>query len=134
MRIPKDGFWSHQVVWDGWVDIERPRLHLLGHWDYDPGTKKDVVVVSSTDRVELFPITDTKLAPGEDGFVDPRDGKPAGTVRDIDAELGWLEISRRASRGGSRPRTTPPSGKTGLSPLPGSIWRNCSPRTPWVVT
>jgi len=54
MRIPKDGFWSHQVVWDGWVDIERPRIHLLGHWNYDPGTKKDVVAVSSADRVELF--------------------------------------------------------------------------------
>lgn len=54
MRIPKDGFWAHQVMWDGWVDNEQPRIHLLGHWNYDPGTKKDVVAVSTAERVELF--------------------------------------------------------------------------------
>jgi beta-galactosidase len=54
MRIPKDGFFAHQVMWDGWVDVERPRLHVLGHWSYRPGVKKDVSVVSSTDSVELF--------------------------------------------------------------------------------
>ncbi len=53
MRIPKDGFWAHQVMWDGWVDIERPRIHIIGHWNYAPGTKKNVYVVSSADRVEL---------------------------------------------------------------------------------
>lgn len=54
MRIPKDGFFAHQVMWDGWVDVERPRAHILGHWNYAPGTKKDVQVVSSAERVELF--------------------------------------------------------------------------------
>lgn len=54
MRIPKDGFWAHQVMWDGWVDVERPRLHILGHWNYAPGAKKSVYVVSSADAVELF--------------------------------------------------------------------------------
>ena len=54
MRIPKDGFWAHQVMWDGWVDVERPRLHIIGHWNYAPGTKKAVYVVSSADKVELF--------------------------------------------------------------------------------
>ncbi|WP_410522703.1 hypothetical protein [Phocaeicola dorei] len=24
MRIPKDPFYAHQVMWDGWVDIENP--------------------------------------------------------------------------------------------------------------
>lgn len=54
MRIPKDGFYAHRVMWDGWVDIERPRTHIIGHWNYAPGTKKNVYVVSSADRVELF--------------------------------------------------------------------------------
>ncbi len=54
LRIPKDGFWAHQVMWDGWVDIEHPRIHILGHWNYAPGTKKNVSVVSSADKVELF--------------------------------------------------------------------------------
>ncbi len=54
MRIPKDGFWAHQVIWDGWVDIEQPRIHIIGHWNYTPTTTKDVTVVSSADAVELF--------------------------------------------------------------------------------
>lgn len=54
MRIPKDGFYAHQVMWDGWVDVERPRAHILGHWNYTAGLKKDVHVVSSAERVELF--------------------------------------------------------------------------------
>jgi beta-galactosidase len=54
MRIPKDGFFAHQVMWDGWVDVERPRAHILGHWNYAPGTKKNVYVVSSAHKVELL--------------------------------------------------------------------------------
>jgi len=54
MRIPKDGFFAHQVMWDGWVDVERPRAHIIGHWNYEPDVKKPVYVVSSADKVELF--------------------------------------------------------------------------------
>jgi beta-galactosidase len=54
MRIPKDGFYAHQVIWDGWVDIERPRAHIIGHWNYVAGTVKPVTVVSSADRVDLY--------------------------------------------------------------------------------
>lgn len=54
MRIPKDAFYAHQVMWDGWVDIEKHRTHIVGHWNYPPQTVKDVYVVSSGDQVELF--------------------------------------------------------------------------------
>lgn len=54
LRIPKDGFWAHQVMWDGWVDVEQPRLHILGHWNYAPGTRKNIHVISSAAAVELF--------------------------------------------------------------------------------
>lgn len=54
MRIPKDGFWAHQVMWDGWVDVEQPRVHILGHWNYAVGTTKPVYVVSAAEQVELF--------------------------------------------------------------------------------
>lgn len=53
MRIPKDGFYAHQVMWDGWVDVEKPRAHILGHWNYKPGVKKAVHVISSADVIEL---------------------------------------------------------------------------------
>ncbi|MDR7297936.1 beta-galactosidase [Pelomonas aquatica] len=53
MRIPKDGFFAHQVMWDGWVDVERPRAHLLGHWNYAAGAVKTITVISSAARVLL---------------------------------------------------------------------------------
>lgn len=54
MRIPKDGFYAHKVMWDGWVDIESPGAHIIGHWNYDSDITKKVAVVSSADTVELF--------------------------------------------------------------------------------
>ncbi|MBS1792780.1 MAG: DUF4982 domain-containing protein [Acidobacteria bacterium] len=54
LRLAKDGYFAHRVMWDGWVDIERPRTHIVGHWNYAPGTKKNVYVVSGAERVELF--------------------------------------------------------------------------------
>jgi hypothetical protein len=54
MRIPKDGFFAHQVMWDGWVDIENPRTHIIGHWNYADGVRKDINVVSSGEKVELL--------------------------------------------------------------------------------
>jgi beta-galactosidase len=54
MRIPKDGYWAHQVMWNGWVDVEKPGIHILGHWNYRAGVTKDVYVVASTPAVELF--------------------------------------------------------------------------------
>ena len=54
MRIPKDPFFAHQVMWDGWVDIENPRIHIIGHWNYKEGIVKPVYVVSSAEKVELF--------------------------------------------------------------------------------
>ncbi len=54
LRIPKDGFYAHQVMWDGWVDVENPRIYIVGHWNYDKGTVKPVYVVSNTESVKLF--------------------------------------------------------------------------------
>lgn len=54
MRIPKDSYFAHQVMWDGWVDTENSRLHIVGHWNYEPGVVKPVYVVSNTDSVALF--------------------------------------------------------------------------------
>jgi hypothetical protein len=67
MRIPKDGYFAHQVIWDGWVDIERPRIHILGHWNYEPAVKKDIYVVSSADKVELF-INNKSMGFGEQSY------------------------------------------------------------------
>ena len=54
LRIPKDTYFAHQVMWDGWVDIERPHIYIVGHWNYEAGTVKPVYVVSNTQSVKLF--------------------------------------------------------------------------------
>ena len=70
MRIPKDAYFAHQVMWDGWVDVERPRAHIVGHWNYPPGTIKPVHVISSADTVKLtLNGRDLGAARKSDGFV-----------------------------------------------------------------
>lgn len=54
MRIPKDGFYANQVMWNGWVDIEKAGIHILGHWNYASGVVKNIYVVSTAEKVELF--------------------------------------------------------------------------------
>jgi hypothetical protein len=53
LRIKKQNFYSDQVMWDGWVNPEKHHLHIIGHWNYEPGVKKDIYVVSTADQVEL---------------------------------------------------------------------------------
>ncbi|WP_198172947.1 glycoside hydrolase family 2 protein [Hymenobacter ginkgonis] len=54
LRIAKDGYYAHQVMWDGWVEPEHPHTHLIGHWNYKQGVVKNVDVVSNGEKVELF--------------------------------------------------------------------------------
>lgn len=54
MRIFKDPYFAHQVMWDGWVDIEKPRIYIVGHWNYESDVVKPVYVVANTDSVSLF--------------------------------------------------------------------------------
>ena len=54
MRIEKDAFYAHQVMWDGWVDTEKDHTYIIGHWNYPDNTVKPVQVVSTGEEVELF--------------------------------------------------------------------------------
>ena len=84
MRLPKDAFYVHQVMWDGWVDSERERTYIIGHWNYEPGTVKDVYVVSSADEVELR-LNGRSLGKGE------RSMNWLHTFRNVTFEAGTLE-------------------------------------------
>ncbi|SFV34561.1 sugar-binding domain-containing protein [Thermoflavifilum thermophilum] len=53
LRIKKQAFFANQVMWDGWVNPEHPRMHIIGHWNYTIGVKKNIYVVSNVDQVEL---------------------------------------------------------------------------------
>ena len=77
MRLPKDAFYAHQVMWDGWISPEKERTHIVGHWNYSnkEGTEKTentevvkpVYVVSTGDEVELF-LNGKSLGKGERSF------------------------------------------------------------------
>lgn len=84
MRIPKDAFFAHQVMWDGWVDIENYRTHICGHWNYTPEVKKDVYVVSSGEQVELF-------VNGKSKGMGERNYHFLFTFKDIQWEAGKIE-------------------------------------------
>jgi len=53
LRIKKENFYANQVMWDGWVNPEKQRIHIVGHWNYLPGVKKDIYVISTAAKVEL---------------------------------------------------------------------------------
>jgi hypothetical protein len=54
MRIPKDAYFAHQVMWNGWVEPETPQTYIVGHWNYEKETRKPIYMVSTADSVELF--------------------------------------------------------------------------------
>ncbi len=54
MRVVKDAFGAHTVMWDGWVDLDNYHTYIVGHWNYPEDTKKDIYVVSAAPRVELL--------------------------------------------------------------------------------
>ena len=97
MRLPKEGFFVHQVMWDGWVDVERPHTHLLGHWNYLPGTVKDVMVVSNADQVELK-LNGKSLGRGERSdeflFTFPKVAWAPGKLEAIGTTAGTHAVSR----------------------------------------
>lgn len=65
MRVPKDAFFAHQVMWDGWVDDLKPRTYIVGHWNYKQGDViPTVYVVSNSDSTVLVQ-GGKRMAPSE---------------------------------------------------------------------
>ena len=71
MRIEKDAFYAHQVMWSGWVDDYKPQTYIVGHWNYNSASLNDkgkmikdkgdepfvvptIYVVSNSDSVCLY--------------------------------------------------------------------------------
>ena len=85
MRIPKDAFFAHQVMWNGWISPEKDATYIVGHWNYKPGTiKKAEYVVSTGDEVELF-INGKSIGKGE------RSDQFLFTWKDVKFEEGKIE-------------------------------------------
>ncbi|NDW12617.1 DUF4982 domain-containing protein [Bacteroides sp. 214] len=84
MRIEKDAYYAHQVMWNGWVDTEKYQMHIVGHWNYPARTVKPVYVVSNGEAVELI-LNGESLGMGE------REYDFLFTFNDVVFNLGTLE-------------------------------------------
>lgn len=49
VRLPKEAFYALKAMWR-----PEPQVHIVGHWNYEAGTKKDVFVISNTAAVKLY--------------------------------------------------------------------------------
>lgn len=77
MRIPKDAFFAHQVMWDCWVDDLKPRTYICGHWNYNPGDTVPVIYVVSTSQ-------DVRLCQGDKTIEpDSRDYRFLSAFRNV---------------------------------------------------
>lgn len=93
MRIPKDAFFTHQVMWDGaWVDDAIPQTYIVGHWNYEPGTVKPIFVVSNGEDVELF-------VNGQSKGKGKRDYNYLFTFEDVNFEPGTVEAVAYDAKG-----------------------------------
>ena len=84
MRIPKDAFYVHQVMWNGWVESEATQTYIVGHWNYKKGTVKPIYVVSTGNEVELF-LNGKSLGKGKQSY------RYLYTFDNIAYETGTLE-------------------------------------------
>ncbi|HEU5124738.1 MAG TPA: DUF4982 domain-containing protein [Verrucomicrobiae bacterium] len=49
VRLPKEAYYVCQAMFRS-----DPQIHIIGHWNYSPGTRKTVYMAANGDAVELF--------------------------------------------------------------------------------
>ena len=117
LRIPKDGYFAHKVMWNGWVDIEEHGTHIVGHWNYEgphpnlpqggeSAVIKPVYVVSTGDKVELF-INGESQGFGRQDYrflytFDSIQWKP-GTIEAVSYDEAGKEVSRASLKTAGKP-------------------------------
>lgn len=89
VRLPKEAFYALKAMWR-----PEPEVHIVGHWNYDQGTKKSMYVISNCTSVKLYvndKLIGTNNTP-ENGYVFkfPNAAWQAGEIKAeafIDGEL-----------------------------------------------
>ena len=56
MRIPKDAFFVHQVMWNGWVEPEEAKTYIIGHWNLPSSPSTIGEGESAVSRSDLSPL------------------------------------------------------------------------------
>lgn len=102
MRIPKDAFFAHQLMWNCWVDANEVfDTYIIGHWNYAPDVVKDTYVVSNGEQVELF-VNGKSLGMGERShtflFSFPAVQWEAGTIEAVSYDAAGKELSRTSKK------------------------------------
>ncbi|SFD27875.1 glycoside hydrolase family 2 protein [Algibacter pectinivorans] len=49
VRLPKEAFYALKAMWR-----PEPQVHIIGHWNYENGIKKDIYVISNCSSVKLY--------------------------------------------------------------------------------
>ncbi|TWO34531.1 glycoside hydrolase family 2 protein [Seonamhaeicola sediminis] len=66
VRLPKEAFFATKAMWR-----PEPQVHIVGHWNYDENTIKDIFVVSNCQEVKLYvndELVGTNSSP-ENGYI-----------------------------------------------------------------
>jgi beta-galactosidase len=87
VRLPKEAFFTYRVM-----QSEKPAIHIIGHWTYPAGTKKNMYVVCNCPEVEFFVNGASK------GRVKPTNGY-LFTFPDIEWEPGTVKAIGYAEDG-----------------------------------
>jgi len=106
MRIPKDGYFAHQVMWDGWVDVDEQGVHIIGHWNYEVGVIKPIYVVATGERTELF-VNGRSLGFGERSehflFTFPDVSWESGTLKAVTYDAAGKVVAEAAIQTAGEP-------------------------------
>ncbi len=81
VRLPKEAFFATKAMW-------RPeaQIHVIGHWNYEAGSKKDMYVVSNCETVKMY-VNDKLIATD----VTPTSGY-LFTFKDVAWQKGKIKV------------------------------------------
>lgn len=119
MRIAKDAFYAHQVMWNGWVDIEQHGSYICGHWEqhFNPPVDgkapvarayREVMVVSTGEKVELFVNGKSRGFGNREYhflFTFPQVAYEAGVVEAVSYDASGKEVHRTRKETAGMPKS-----------------------------
>jgi len=83
------------------VDIEKEGIHIIGHWNYTDSTKKNIYVISTADKVELF-VNNRSLGFGKQRnrflFTFPDIQWQPGEIRAVGYSAAGLPVSEQVKK------------------------------------
>lgn len=92
-RLKKDLFYFYEAMWS-----DKPVLHILGHWNHKPGSKREVVVFTNCTEIELT-LDGKSLGKGiSDADLYPAIPNAPLVFKDVPFEAGTLEVRGKFGR------------------------------------